>query len=374
MSKRVVICCDGTGNSFENVAEESNVIKLYSSLKVNADQVCYYHPGVGTMGAPNARGRIEKEWTKIKGLAFGSGLLPIVGDAYRFLMDNYADGDEIYLFGFSRGAYTVRVLASLIHVYGMLCAGNHELIPYILSMYAKNSKDADHKHRTFQSDEAFKWQFSHAFPVTIKFCGIWDTVSSYGWAYDPIDLPFLGSNPILEIGRHAVSIDERRCFYQDNLWGEPTEGQDFRQVWFRGVHSDVGGSYEEPTSGLAKIALEWMLVQLTDPNLRLGIQIDRNKAQIVLGNGLPSPQVPGLPQFYPPDPNEPPHKSLHGAWWILEFMPHVDPHLNGKGLYIPRGRRRTISEKSFVHESALNFGVRPVNVPKDVQPEPWKRF
>ncbi len=177
------------------------------------------------------------------------------------------------------------------HVYGLLCAGNHELIPYILNMYAKNSRQAKHTKTTFTADDAFKWQFSHSTEVRIKFCGLWDTVSSYGWVYDPIQLPFLGSNPIIDIGRHAISIHERRCFYQDNLWGEPTAGQDIRQVWFAGVHSDVGGSYPEPTAGLSKIALEWILVE----SVKDGLKLEREKALVVLGTSAASPVVEGLP-------------------------------------------------------------------------------
>ena len=106
--KHIVICCDGTGNSFDTLSEESNVAKLYSSLALSESQIAYYHPGVGTMGAPNASTWIGREWSRFKGLAFGSGLLENVGDAYRFLMDTFADGDQIFLFGFSRGAFTVR--------------------------------------------------------------------------------------------------------------------------------------------------------------------------------------------------------------------------------------------------------------------------
>jgi uncharacterized protein (DUF2235 family) len=86
MGKNIVICCDGTGNSFENPCEESNVVKLYSALKLDANQIGYYHPGVGTMGDPTAHGRLAKEWSRLVGLAIGSGLLPNVGDAYRYLM------------------------------------------------------------------------------------------------------------------------------------------------------------------------------------------------------------------------------------------------------------------------------------------------
>lgn len=125
--KNIVICCDGTGNEFGDT--NSNVVKLYSTLIIDHDQIGYYHPGVGTMGAPNARGPIDKEWTKIDGLAFGKGLLENVGDAYRYLMNNYEDGDHIYLFGFSRGAYTVRALGGVLHMFGLLTPGNEGQIP-----------------------------------------------------------------------------------------------------------------------------------------------------------------------------------------------------------------------------------------------------
>lgn len=370
MAKKIVVCCDGTGNSFDSVGEESNVAKLYSSLTINAEQRGYYHPGVGTMGAPNSRGAIGREWSKIRGLAFGRGLEANIGDAYRYLMDTYEDGDEIFLFGFSRGAFTARALASLIHVYGLLCAGNHELIPYILNMYAKNSRQAKHKKTTFTADDAFKWQFSHSTEVRIKFCGLWDTVSSYGWVYDPIQLPFLGSNPIIDIGRHAISIHERRCFYQDNLWGEPIAGQDIRQVWFAGVHSDVGGSYSEETASLSKIALEWILVEAA----KAGLELEGEKALVVLGKAAPSPVVEGLPKFASPDSNGCLHESLHGLWWILEFFPQQDPHAGGSRWILPKGRSRVIPEGSVLHESVVQSRRFPKLMPKEWTSEPWVAF
>src|SRR5215831_2155031 len=103
MPKNIVICCDGTGNSFEKPDNDSNVVKLYSTLDFsNGDQVGYYHPGVGTMGDPMARNRLSRTWSVVKGLAFGGGLLNNVGDAYRFLINAYEDGDSVFLFGFSR--------------------------------------------------------------------------------------------------------------------------------------------------------------------------------------------------------------------------------------------------------------------------------
>jgi uncharacterized protein (DUF2235 family) len=370
MPKNIVVCCDGTGNSFEQVEQDSNVAKLYSALTINLGQRCYYHPGVGTMGSPNSRGRIGREWSRIKGLAFGAGLLANVGDAYRYLMNTYEDGDEIYLFGFSRGAFTARALASLIHVYGILCAGNEGVIPYILQMYAKRSREAKHKKRTFDSDEAFKWQFSHASDVRIKFCGVWDTVSSYGWVYDPIQLPFLGCNPIIDVGRHAISIHERRCFYRDNLWGKPEANQDIRQVWFAGVHSDVGGSYLESQAGLSKITLEWMLVEAR----KAGLLIEDARARVILGHNPPSPLVNGLPQYVVPDASGRLHHSLHGAWWCLEFLPQEDPHIHGRRWHLPLGKMRTIPENSRIHESVIQGPWHPETLPNVYTPETWERF
>src|SRR6476469_3596090 len=115
MAKNIVICCDGTGNQYSG--KNTNVIKLYSTLDLadNTQQIAYYHPGLGTMGAASALTRLAKWWTKVKGLAFGYGLTADIGDAYKFLMDYYEQGDRVYLFGFSRGAYTVRALSGMLH-------------------------------------------------------------------------------------------------------------------------------------------------------------------------------------------------------------------------------------------------------------------
>lgn len=359
MPRNIVVCCDGTGNSFENPETDSNVVKLYSSLAIDECQLAYYHPGVGTMGNPNARNRLAKKWSVIKGLAFGASLQANIADAYRYLMNTYADGDRIFLFGFSRGAYTARALASLLHVYGLLCAGNEGLIPYILRLYSKTTRQANHKKKTFNTDESFKWQFSHSQPVGVHFCGVWDTVSSYGWIYSPIKLPFNGDNPIIRIGRHAVSIHERRCFFQDNLWGQGNPDQDLHQVWFSGVHSDVGGSYEEPQSGLSKLPLEWMMVEAE----RAGLRIHREKAQVVLGRQCSDCSEHSLPRYVRPDASGMKHESLKGPWWIPEFLPQMDPHIHGKRFIFPLGRSRHIPPGSYIHESVFEGPWKPEALP-----------
>jgi uncharacterized protein (DUF2235 family) len=367
MSKNIVVCCDGTGNDFDDPTTDSNVVKLYETLVINHSQSAYYHPGVGTMGSPKAHGWLDSQWTRIKGMAFGAGLKDNIADAYRYLMDTYQEGDRIFIFGFSRGSYTARALAAVLHVFGLLRTGNEGLIPYILRLYAKNAKDAKARQSTVQAEENFKYAFSHA--VEVHFCGVWDTVSSYGWINAPIVLLFEGQNPAIKTGRHAVSIDERRCCYQDNLWGAALEGQDIRQVWFAGVHSDVGGSYPEPTTGLSKIALEWMLLEAE----AAGLLIDAARADLVLGYSKPVPEE-FIPDYVPPDNSMAPHDSLQGPWWALEFFPRKVWSSRGSSWGLPMGRwRRQIPPGAWIHESVVT-GPHARRFANGYQIESWRRY
>lgn len=367
MPKNIVICCDGTGNDFDNPDADSNVVKLYNTLHICPEQIAYYHPGVGTLGSPNANGKLAKWWSQMRGLAFGAGLLDNVGDAYRYLMNTYETGDHIYLFGFSRGAYTARAVGGLLHVFGLLEPGNEQLIPYILRLYSNMTKQSQGQSQTFPAEEAFKFAFSRE--VEVYFSGLWDTVSAYGWINSPIELPFNGQNPILRTGRHAVSIHEHRCCYQDHLWGPPfpvsptQPAQDLRQVWFIGVHSDIGGSYSENEAGLSKIAFEWILVEAVNK----GLLVDSQRAQIVLGQTAP-PAF--LPKYIEPNPTGLLHISLSGGWWLLEYFPRK----KGGRWCFPRGRWvREIAENSFIHETVALTG-KPVKLPQVYAVEPWVRY
>ncbi|HZQ23101.1 MAG TPA: DUF2235 domain-containing protein [Terriglobales bacterium] len=374
MAKNIVICCDGTGNEFA-ADDNSNVVKLYSTLQIDDKQVAFYHPGVGTMGSPAALTWAEKYWTKVLGLAFGRGLLEDVSLAYEFLMEKYEDGDSIYLFGFSRGAYTARAVAAVLHMYGLLYSGNESLIAYMLRMFARRTRQQGNIHQTFEVAHEFKGTFSR--DCLIHFVGVWDTVSSVGWIYDPVVLPYTARNPIMQIGRHAISIDEHRCFFQNNLWGRPfingddqyRVDQNIKQVWFAGVHSDVGGSYPELESGLSKIALEWMLAESS----QAGLLISQKKAEKVLGySGGPCAK---------PDPAACQHESLRGPWWAVEFLPYryYDFDTREYRYRIPRGAHRTIPEGSTLHETVIDRMTlvpeyRPTNLPKSYQIEPWVKF
>ncbi len=209
MAKSIVVCCDGTGNQFGK--NNSNVLKLYSTLVIRPGvQTAYYHPGVGTMGARNALSTVGKLWTRVRGLAFGYGLSDNIADAYQFLMSEFEDKDKVYLFGFSRGAYTVRALCGMLHMFGLLRPGNEGMIPYAMRLFKRRKDDK------FELGAKFKKTFSRE--CKPHFLGVWDTVSSVGWVLDPIGLkpgalPYTAQFSDIPIVRHAVSIDERRAFH-----------------------------------------------------------------------------------------------------------------------------------------------------------------
>ena len=350
MPKNIVVCCDGTANEFAKA--RTNVIKLYSSLVHDTDaQIAYYHPGIGTMEPFGALSPITRGFTRLLGMAIGYGLESDIRDLYVFLMQVYQTGDSIYLFGFSRGAFTVRSVASLIRMYGMIRKGNEPLVPYAIRMMMGIQRAGDNKAAAdeyFRLAREFKRTMSCAQP-RMRFVGVWDTVSSVGWVENPLHLPYEANNPDIEIGRHAISIDERRAFFRTHLWQTPKDAtkdhgpRDLQQVWFPGVHCDVGGGYPEETSGLSKYALEWML--------------EEAKAAGLLVNPAKQAEVLGLSKgsaYAPAKPDSQQHESLKGAWRIAEFVPKR--HWNwqsGKWQHrMNLFRRRTIPPQSLVHDSA----------------------
>ena len=377
-SKKIFVFLDGTGNDFiadsDRERANSNVVKLYTTLKVAGDQIAYYHPGVGTMGDPTIRWRIPRLWSMIKGLAFGAGFKANVLDAYRYLMEVYNDGDQIYIFGFSRGSYTARALASLLHGYGLLCRGNEGHLLYAWRMMIDQLKEnhqqlktpkgnRNHKNaHAIKRNDAYAQTFSRL--VTVRFMGIWDTVSSVGWIYTPIRLLDGAQNPIIQVGRHAVSIDERRAFYRDNLWGdlvnindpdwpktlrEQNIKQDIAQVWFPGAHSDIGGSYTQTESGPANETLRWMIDELQEH----GAQLCQDRIDMVLGKptGVLAADSAYLP---PPTPETKIHESLKGIWWVLQLFPqqYYDKDDAVRQWRVPFGRARSIPNDAIIHHSA----------------------
>jgi uncharacterized protein (DUF2235 family) len=222
-------------------------------------------------------------------------------------------------------------------------------------MFKKKNRTA----QDFRLAREFKATFSRC--CKMRFVGLWDTVSSIGWLYNPVTLPYTAMNPDIEVGRHAISIDERRASFRQNLWRvDSSHPQDIEQVWFAGVHSDIGGGYSEPASGLAKITLEWML--------------EKAEAQGLLVNASCKNDVFGVtnPDMAKPDCLAPLHKSLKGWWWILEFFPrrYLDMQLKRPvwRWKIPLASPRYIAPGSAIHPSVADrisgdSTYRPVNLP-----------
>ncbi|MFN7986270.1 MAG: DUF2235 domain-containing protein [Thermoanaerobaculia bacterium] len=350
MGRNIVLCLDGTNNEYD--ATNTNVVKLYAMLdRETRDQLTYYQTGVGTFAPPGIWGRTRRWLITRLDLAIAWLLEDHVTSAYRFLMRTYEEGDEIFLFGFSRGAYGARVLAAMLYKVGLLGRGNEELVPFAWGMFARE--------RDFRLCRGFRHTFARK--VRVRFLGLWDTVSSVGWAWSPRHFQFTANNPIVDEVRHAVALDERRTYFIQNLWGsESPDAQHVKQVWFPGVHCDVGGGYEEKAAGLSKISLEWMIREAVSSGLRIN-----QKAREAI---LP---IANTAEYAAAEPLAEKHESLKGFWWVPELIPRriKDPARNYAARWIwPLGRPRGVPDDAVVHDSvrlrrAGKPGYCPTNLP-----------
>ncbi len=413
--KNIVICCDGTGNEINTTI--SNVLKLYRILGKNAGQRVYYNPGVGTIGQQNAWQRWQQKARGVFGLATGLGLDDDVLSAYRFLVETYEEGDQVWLFGFSRGAYTVRVLAAFTQVIGLLPPDQINLAGYALGAYKRASLES-HRGETAAAKAApaddapapatdlatssaleEAWHFGRVAgtrPVRYEFVGVWDTVASIIAPRDGSLLPdlqtlrYTRTNPSVKTFRQAIAIDEKRRMFRLNRWTDPQKfrpnpfqpasevDQDIRQVWFAGVHADVGGGYPETVASLSKFPLHWMVEQAAAKGLKV------NRAMInhlVLGQ----PRKGSNHDYVEPDVNGPINISMTAGWKPLEWIPKRVKWREWParrallGFYLPRGEPRPIPDGALIHWSVLarrasDESYRPVNLPARYQVEdfpPW---
>lgn len=271
--KRIILCLDGTWNSADQASNgdpcPTNVVRTaYRIAKRDArgvPQIVFYNEGVGT-------GNMLDRYS---GGAFGAGLEDNIFEAYRFLIANYEEGDELFLFGFSRGAYTARSLVGMVRNCGIL---NRECVPEYraaIALYRDASRGPRH-------DDAKRFRDSFAVSgdveIQVHFLGVWDTVGALGIPLQGLrgltrrkhqfhDTELSGS---VKHACHALAIDEHRAPFEPTLWTyEPKEDQRVEQVWFCGAHSDVGGGY--PQTDLSDIALKWML----DRAASAGLEMDR---------------------------------------------------------------------------------------------------
>ncbi|CCO31973.1 putative protein YEL023C [Rhizoctonia solani AG-1 IB] len=281
----------------ESDLKNTNVVKLMELLKKDdpSQQMVYYQAGVGTYSAPGFLTGVGEGIAAKADEGVAWYLYQHVIDGYRYLMQTYRAGDQISIFGFSRGAYTARALAGMLYLVGLLPRHNLEQVPFAYQVYAEwkpkddptstsNNKAAP-KLNTEPSDpvpyadspkdidpRAFKR--AYCTPVTIAFLGVWDTVGSVG-ALRRKTLPYIGHNPGVKFFRQALALDENRGNFIPSLWDHSkTSKQSALEVWFKGGHCDVGGGAgppesfipddaapQKPEPRLSNISLRWMVRQ-----------------------------------------------------------------------------------------------------------------
>ncbi|WP_330309055.1 MULTISPECIES: DUF2235 domain-containing protein [unclassified Streptomyces] len=273
MAKNLVVCLDGTGNQLK-AKGNTNVVRLYEMLDLSdpARQIAYYDPGVGTFSTAGAWTPLARRLSKLLGLAVGSGMRENLAEAYTYLMGHYEPGDQIYVFGFSRGAYTARALVGMLKAVGLMRPGMENLVPYAVSVYAKNK---DWTRQDWDQLHHFAGAFSNAVEgrvgISVTYLGIWDSVKAAGVLRWNLRWPYTRQLPNVRRVRHAVSLDEKRRPYREYLVTpdkkHPAPGS-VEQVWFAGVHSDVGGTFEDDPR-LPTITLKWIVDAALDEHLLL---------------------------------------------------------------------------------------------------------
>jgi hypothetical protein len=313
MPRNLVVCSDGTWCTPEQEMAvlpcPTNVVKLHNLCVADDRQLTYYHPGVGAEGTLLER---------VLGGGIGLGLTRNILSAYRWLCDHYQSGDLIYLFGFSRGAYTVRSLGGFVARCGLLDLSGKS------DRQAWNAIQRAYDRGYRKREAPAKWSAGYSFlrgdlpdgRVGIHLIGVWDTVGSLGVPDDLVLLDQLLDNPrnyrfhdtelstLVRHGRHALAMDEQRASFAPTLWTgsqRPADGS-LLQLWFAGTHSDVGGGYAE--CGLSDGALKWMIDEAT----ALGLRVN-----------------PLLASQLAPDPRGLLHDSATGIWKHLRTLPRATP-------------------------------------------------
>ncbi|HJU43818.1 MAG TPA: DUF2235 domain-containing protein [Vicinamibacterales bacterium] len=272
--KRIVICADGTWNERDQINEDTgrprptNVTKVARAVRSRAangiDQIVFYLDGIGT------RGPLDK----VSGGAFGHGMERNIRELYRAIVYNHEPNDELFFFGFSRGAFTVRTLAGFMRKVGMIEKEGDYYVPEIYACYEKGATEG-----SVEWTKAFHNVKSRGPCPPIKFIGVWDTVGALGapgflgqfinpakYKYHDVSL-----GPEIQNAYHALAVDERRRPFKPNLWDRPPgwNGR-LEQAWFAGVHSNVGGGYAP--DGLANEALHWIVEKAE----QLGLEFDND--------------------------------------------------------------------------------------------------
>jgi uncharacterized protein (DUF2235 family) len=287
---RIALFLDGTWNTLN---DNTNVWRMKSLCRVGADQLCYYSAGVGTQRGERLRGGM-----------FGYGLDDEVIDAYEWLMEHYDPGDRVFIFGFSRGAFTARSLSGFISKCGLLKPGSPLSLNQLYARYRKGA--LAHTIRDLKNHEIpgleleDEWLKEYSMAIPIAFQGVYDTVGALGVPMGPFARVSQSKYAFLEtdlrinddFAYHALAIDEHREAFAPTLWMKtvqtgaatfaPRKLSDVEQRWFVGAHADVGGGYE---SGLlAQVPLKWLMQKAASHGLQFKdtVNIDGNEDRAVV--------------------------------------------------------------------------------------------
>ncbi|KAI9508360.1 hypothetical protein F5148DRAFT_918894 [Russula earlei] len=393
--RTLVLCFDGTTDQYST--KNTNVIKFYSLLRKDKaeEQVCYYQAGIGTYFAPGVVQPIFQWAARMLDEAIAWYLYEHVIDGYKFLMQNYNVGDKVCLFGFSRGAYTARALAGMLHKVGLLSRDNVEQVPFAYKLFKSRSK----------SDRALTQGFKVTFcrEVPIDFVGVWDTVASVGIVKGRT-LPYVDTNRTIRVFRQALSLDEHRTKFRPNLYYHQVSSKkscsaedqtqsgpgavparaltdelfqtDVKEVWFAGCHSDVGGgsALDKDGHSLANIPLRWMVEQAVNADCGILFHwdaFDRWHIPSSIGSHVYKSLRCGegaaatedgpnrkINQQDAQDAVRPIHDELKRIplWWILEFLPLSFTYQNQQGnlatSFFPNfGRGRWVPPSPLFHTS-----------------------
>lgn len=296
--RQLLVFCDGTNNTFNGGEGDTNVLKLAQGIKDgnagDPQQVVWYDPGVGAaVSLPGAtlRSQLKGYLNRLWGLAFGEGVHENIAQAITFLAEHYQADDQIFLFGFSRGAFTARAVGGIINQYGLPQPNQLHLLPLLIERYfsaANSNTDRD------LEIAAQTRLITGARRPFIHFVGVWDTVDEVGFPIPGLTRRIRNSKTLADKCfihvRHIVALDEHRRLFRPRLYEQSNGGHHMariekithcgtlKQVALPGCHSDIGGGYE--TSGLGDLSLEWMVREATAPGvgLRVGSYKPRSPA------------------------------------------------------------------------------------------------
>jgi len=405
MSRNILIFADGTGNEGGLLPDASctNVYSLYHATRVAPDspidpqrQLAFYVPGIGTP-IPGEQPNLGRRCNLMIEQAVGTGFTKRIVDCYTAILGVWRPGDRIYLFGFSRGAYTVRCLAHVLDLIGIPTEENGKPISldptrlrklarravkilYRWGLPVRNAQKRDLAAQRFR--DAHKCLTGPDIGAVPYFIGVWDTVAALGWAHLRRVLEWLNLWPLnydehfpktVRFARHALAIDEYRRDFVRVPWGgsgtvlpgKPGEPEPFVQIWFAGNHADIGGSYPDNESRLSDITLQWM-ADFVEHELPTDARIDVDRAMLRC-----SPSSAGMMhdecmvsmggtifKWYPANRNVPTEAVLHETVYQRLEMKEVRNFL-GYGPYRPAPLQHHEKAREFFKELTAGAGRTP---------------